>query len=224
MITFDDGYADNLHNAKPLLEHYDIPATVFVVSGYVGHEREFWWDELERLLLQPRTLPESLCLYINGSPSQWQLGESAEIERLTISPITHGIYPSPAYASACTLLCTLEVAASFAEDERRKVLDQLLTWAGTEPLGRSTHRPLSRAELLSSRSGGIDRNRLAYRNASVSLHPFRGFAARGNPAQQSLPGEDTRASGAEFRLSSWRLQDGYRGHSSRSRICLRLLH
>src|SRR5262245_19306871 len=51
VLTFDDGYADNLHHAKPLLERYDAPATVFVTSGYVGQDREFWWDELERLLL-----------------------------------------------------------------------------------------------------------------------------------------------------------------------------
>jgi peptidoglycan/xylan/chitin deacetylase (PgdA/CDA1 family) len=48
-ITFDDGYRDNLHEAKPLLERDGVPATVFVASGYVGREREFWWDELDRL-------------------------------------------------------------------------------------------------------------------------------------------------------------------------------
>jgi len=50
VITFDDGYADNLHAARPVLERHGIPATVFVASGYVGAQREFWWDELERLL------------------------------------------------------------------------------------------------------------------------------------------------------------------------------
>lgn len=47
-VTFDDGYADLLHVAKPLLEACQIPATVFVVSGYLG--REFWWDALERIV------------------------------------------------------------------------------------------------------------------------------------------------------------------------------
>lgn len=48
-ITFDDGYADNLLVAKPLLENREVPATVFVTSGFVGSESEFWWDEIERI-------------------------------------------------------------------------------------------------------------------------------------------------------------------------------
>ncbi len=52
VVTFDDGYADNLSHAKPLLERFGIRATVFVTAGYLEGSREFWWDELERLVSQ----------------------------------------------------------------------------------------------------------------------------------------------------------------------------
>lgn len=47
VLTFDDGYRDNLLVAKPLLEQHDLSATVFVTTAYVGSGRDFWWDELE---------------------------------------------------------------------------------------------------------------------------------------------------------------------------------
>lgn len=81
VITFDDGYADNLFNAKPILERYEAPATVFVTTGYVGQQREFWWDELERLLLWAPQLPERLQVTLNGAVYEWNLGEWAQLPR-----------------------------------------------------------------------------------------------------------------------------------------------
>lgn len=50
-LTFDDGYRDNLDTAAPLLESYEIPATIFVVTH--APETMFWWDELARLVGSP---------------------------------------------------------------------------------------------------------------------------------------------------------------------------
>lgn len=49
-LTFDDGYVDNLTDAKPLLAAIDVPATVFLTTGYIGCADRFWWDELARLV------------------------------------------------------------------------------------------------------------------------------------------------------------------------------
>ena len=50
VITFDDGYADNLINAVPIAEAKGVPITVFVTSGVLGSPDGFWWDRLASLL------------------------------------------------------------------------------------------------------------------------------------------------------------------------------
>lgn len=77
VITFDDGYLDNLTNARPLLEKYAMPGTVFVVSDAIGQQREFWWDTLDRLLLGEHPLPEALQLRIAGRVRQWNLDSAS---------------------------------------------------------------------------------------------------------------------------------------------------
>lgn len=49
-ITFDDGYIDNVTHALPLLRKHDLPALVYVVPGFAGTEKLFWWDSLGILL------------------------------------------------------------------------------------------------------------------------------------------------------------------------------
>jgi peptidoglycan/xylan/chitin deacetylase (PgdA/CDA1 family) len=62
VVTFDDGYADNLHAALPLLEEFGVPATMFVTSGNRGGE--FWWDRLARLQL-PEPGPDHDALSVH---------------------------------------------------------------------------------------------------------------------------------------------------------------
>jgi peptidoglycan/xylan/chitin deacetylase (PgdA/CDA1 family) len=74
VVTMDDGYADNLHAARPLLEHHGVPATIFVASGYVGSGRPFWWDELEQIVLRPGTLPPRLRCTGPAGPREYDVG------------------------------------------------------------------------------------------------------------------------------------------------------
>lgn len=68
-VTFDDGYADNLYEAKPVLEKYQIPATIFICTGYAG--KEFWWDELERLVMSSKSDVSTLHLQTGKNKFVW---------------------------------------------------------------------------------------------------------------------------------------------------------
>lgn len=59
-ITFDDGYADNLSIAAPILTEEQAAASFFLCSGLLG--REFWWDRLERLIYTTNRLPQEFTL------------------------------------------------------------------------------------------------------------------------------------------------------------------
>lgn len=111
-ITFDDGYADNLHEALPILDRHGLPATIYVTSGCLGKELAFYWDRLSALLLTPSTLPTTLTVTIAGTEHQWHLGSAsswdrAEAERYRSWAIDQVTDPTPrhrAYRELCLLL------------------------------------------------------------------------------------------------------------------------
>lgn len=50
LITFDDGYADNYHNAYPILKKYGFRATIFVISSFLGTEKNYFtWDQAREM-------------------------------------------------------------------------------------------------------------------------------------------------------------------------------
>ncbi len=143
VLTFDDGYADVLHHAKPLLERYQIPATIFVATDYIG--REFWWDELARMILSPMTLPGSLSLSVNGNIYEWASDETVHI-------------PIKEKTTRCRqrlLLSVYEQLLPLFPVERQKVMAKLCAWTGAEPDNQTNCRALTPDELIELATGGL---------------------------------------------------------------------
>lgn len=168
VITFDDGYADNLWNAKLLLEQYDVPATVFVTTGYIGQNREFWWDELERLSLWTPQLPQSLRVTLKGKEHEWHLDQWAQVPEKVLYQywqwhVALPDDPTPrhrAYRELHRLLRPL------GGEEREEVLSQLREQAGVEGSKRTESRAMTPEEICRLAKG-----RLVEIGAHTETHP-----------------------------------------------------
>jgi peptidoglycan/xylan/chitin deacetylase (PgdA/CDA1 family) len=136
-ITFDDGYADLLDCVKPLLTNRQVPATVFVTPGYLG--REFWWEELHRIVYSA-LWPEELKLLIGARRYRWTIPEGDRAG--TREKIIH----------------RLEVLMEpLSEEQRRNVFDQLCDLFGIATPPGEIIRSLTANEILElSRDGMID--------------------------------------------------------------------
>jgi len=146
-ITFDDGYADNLLAAAPLLEKYDLPACFFLTSGALGMSQEFWWDELERLLLSQVALPSTLKIRIGDGWRMFEPGRAAEPAK----DVRGEIRANPPWkAGAETRLgfyyAVWQSLRTLDESGRRSALDQIAKQLAEDTGTRASHRSLTAEE------------------------------------------------------------------------------
>jgi peptidoglycan/xylan/chitin deacetylase (PgdA/CDA1 family) len=155
-ITLDDGYADALSNALPILQVHDAPATVFVCSGFLGEIREFWWDELERVVLLTPELPERLDIESGEfefrrsvDAAQHMLPEARELLSGWdfTKPVTH-----PRQQLYLDLAAAVEPLSS---SRREEVLAQLRGQTGAPATVRAEKRTLARSDLVELEASGL---------------------------------------------------------------------
>ncbi len=64
VITFDDGYLNNLNYAAPVLAKHDVPATFFPTIVYQNQQQPFWFDRLDYAV--QHNIDESTTLVFDG--------------------------------------------------------------------------------------------------------------------------------------------------------------
>ncbi len=126
-LTFDDGYRSLLDEVQPALERFGIPATAFVVSGYVGSGRDFWWDELATIAFAP-CRPTTGSAQLDGTDVDWSLDSAALYQALY-----EQLHPYP-------------------HERRAEALDELAQLAQREPAEPQT---MSAGELRRLADGGL---------------------------------------------------------------------
>ena len=147
-LSFDDGYQDNLTQARPLLERFEIPATLFATSGYIGSGQEFWWDVLEQVFLRPGELPPALDLIVGDESYHCDLGVDAKLtparseSLLDWKPFQEA--PTARHRAHDELW---QLLVRTAPEPRSKAIADLLDWAELPKAARASHRTLSAEEL-----------------------------------------------------------------------------
>lgn len=141
-LTFDDGYADVLERAWPLLERHAIPATVFVITGCLG--QTFWWDELAHAVNCAKPSAGRLSLRVGGVTVMWLPDDSRDgrgkhlrDRARLVSELHRRLLP-------------------LALDDRRRILARVREWAGDPPGTPETGRSLTAAEVQQLAGGLVD--------------------------------------------------------------------
>ena len=126
-LTFDDGYADNLCQAKPILEAAGVPATVFLTTGRIGTGKEFWWDELARMVL-PRAEPVSGNVMFDANDFQIDL---PPIDLATEPRVSWRAWDRPVTPREATYQRLWKALQSCKPDRREAAMAQLRRLFGT---------------------------------------------------------------------------------------------
>jgi peptidoglycan/xylan/chitin deacetylase (PgdA/CDA1 family) len=122
VLTFDDGYLDNLVHAAPILRQYGFRAICYVVSGSIGGHND--WDAQGIGVAKPvmdehaigqwlefgneigsHTVTHPRLHQLDTDLARFEITESRrQLERVTGSPVTHFCYPFGDYDERCVAL------------------------------------------------------------------------------------------------------------------------
>lgn len=125
VITFDDGYRDNILNAKPIMDQFRVPFTVFLTTGNIENDEEFWWDALEKAVFSDNSKSGFLALDINDEHYEWNFDSHGDRDNRS--------HLRNIYYELWGLLQPLD------SESRNIILKEILEWSGQNMKARSSH-------------------------------------------------------------------------------------
>jgi peptidoglycan/xylan/chitin deacetylase (PgdA/CDA1 family) len=161
-VTFDDGYADNLYNAMPELERFDIPATFFIATGDIGGGREFWWDELEQLILGDAS-PSQIAFQVGKSRYKWNLRTAETLGR---SDDSQSWWPARDTLPLRVYRAVYHVLQPMQDEDRSSAMRTIAEASAKAPQARESHRRLNWDEVVE-----LSRHGLVEIGAHTVTHP-----------------------------------------------------
>jgi peptidoglycan/xylan/chitin deacetylase (PgdA/CDA1 family) len=87
VLTFDDGYRNNITHALPILQRHNAPAIFFLSTGHVERREPFWYDRLDYAI---QHLRQEQHIYFSGKIFLFRPNQE-EISRITFSSLRHMI-------------------------------------------------------------------------------------------------------------------------------------
>ncbi len=182
-ITFDDGYVDNFLVAKPLLEKYWLPATFFITSVNIGKTAEFWWDELEYLLLFSEHLPQQLDMTLNGNRIVFDLLQETALNELLRQQNNRwkACDEAPPTRRSELFYTLWEAIKPLPDQNQQEVMAHIRQWAGATPAARPEYQSMSEAQLLE-----LHKSPLLTVGAHTASHPALAFHAPAYQQQELL--------------------------------------
>lgn len=184
VVTFDDGWWDNLEFALPILARHQVPAVVFVATDYIGSKRCFWQEQLSRRLFSIRNDASAAALLAELGLERI-VGVPAAVARVAIRRFIDELKLRTLDDISSTLARLDEVSQDAGPSE----IDRFLTWSELTKLTEGlwftvashgkTHTPFTRLSheavrrevvdsCLALRSGlGVTCSALAYPNGDA---------------------------------------------------------
>ena len=105
LITFDDGWADNLRYAAPLLQSRALPAVVFAVPDAIMSPANAWWQEQVFAAARSGALPASKE-YARGDGLPFPLDMIAALVRMDAAQRQHILAAIPARPCHARMMLT----------------------------------------------------------------------------------------------------------------------
>lgn len=90
LVTFDDGFKNNLQVAFPVLEEFGLPACIFLTTDFIGTRDILWFDELFLLMKEGERLGIPLPLVGKEAKEQYLAGELSKAYSCCVEALKRG--------------------------------------------------------------------------------------------------------------------------------------